>query len=143
MKFIVILLSLLMVSCTFSHNDELLHSTYSHYESSMDKDNLPQLSLSFFSENLLAGLNLYDPEVSNQLLFKSYMPEQLESFETIKNSIGCLTINGLDDKGTPISFNIKFIYENEVWVIDDIGILFIDSPSEFSQLAKCPSDYQN
>lgn len=143
MKFIVILLTILIYSCTSNGNSESLQSKYSHYEKNIDESNLFQLRSVFFSRGLLSDLNVNDLEVSEQLLFKSYMSKQLESFETIKGSIGCLTINGLDNDEAPISFNIKYINENENWVIDEIGVLFVDTPAEFSKLAKCPGEYQN
>jgi len=143
MKFIFLLLTALIYSCASNSNNDLLHIKYTYYEKSINKSNVSQLSSDFFSRQLLSGLNVNDREVSEQLLFKSYMSKQLESFESIKGNLGCLTINGLDNKQAPISFNIRYINENENWVIDEIGVLFVDTQAEFSKLPKCPGEYQN
>ncbi len=42
-----------------------------------------------------------------------------------------------------MSFNIKYIYEHDRWLIDEIGILFVNSTIDFKQSAQCPSEYQN
>ena len=109
MKFIFLLLTALIYSCASNSNNDLLHIKYTYYEKSINKSNVSQLSSDFFSRQLLSGLNVNDREVSEQLLFKSYMSKQLESFESIKGNLGCLTINGLDNKQAPISFNIRYI----------------------------------
>lgn len=143
MKFIVILFTILICSCASNSNYELLHSKYSYYEKNINESNLSQLSSDFFSRDLLSGLNVNDFQVVEQLLFKSYMSKKLESFEAISGNVGCLTINGLDADEAPIAFNIKYINENESWVIDEIGVLFVNTLAEFSKLAKCPNEYQN
>jgi hypothetical protein len=143
MKLIIFCLVFLVSSCSIKTNEEQLYLNYFHYKNSVHKDNLLQISPDIFSQNLLTKLNINETHVSEQLLFKKYMSKQIEHFEKIDGLVGCLSINGLDNESMPMSFNIKYIYEHDRWLIDEIGILFVNSTIDFKQSAQCPSEYQN
>ncbi|WP_351008396.1 hypothetical protein [Shewanella sp. S1-58-MNA-CIBAN-0166] len=143
MKLIIFCLVFLVSSCSIKTNEEQLYLNYFHYKNSVHKDNLLQISPDIFSQNLLTKLNINETHVSEQLLFKKYMSKQIEHFEKIDGLVGYLSINGLDNESMPMSFNIKYIYEHDRWLIDEIGILFVNSTIDFKQSAQCPSEYQN
>ncbi|MBO1897381.1 hypothetical protein HNW13_016720 [Shewanella sp. BF02_Schw] len=143
MKLIIFCLVFLVSSCSIKTNEEQLYLNYFHYKNSVHKDNLLQISPDIFSQNLLTKLNINETHVSEQLLFKKYMSKQIAHFEKIDGLVGCLSINGLDNESMPMSFNIKYIYEHDRWLIDEIGILFVNSTIDFKQSAQCPSEYQN
>jgi len=143
MRFIIVFLSFLLFSCANDTNDKLLYTNYSNYDKNININNLPKSSPHYFSQNLLSDIDLKDAEVSEQLLFNTYMAKQLEHFEKSNGVFGCLTINGLDNEKMPISFNLKYIFENKRWLIDEIGIVFVNTLSDFSKTAQCPDEYQN
>jgi coproporphyrinogen III oxidase-like Fe-S oxidoreductase len=143
MRSITLFLVLFFSACAVKMNNGPLYSSYYRYDQSVSVDNLHKLQSDFFSSNLIKNLNVDESEITEQLLFKKYMFKQKSHFEKINEKVGCLSINGFDNENMPISFNIKYIAENEHWLIEEIGVLFVNSIADFTDSAKCPSEYQN
>ncbi|GAA6170658.1 hypothetical protein NBRC116592_03280 [Colwellia sp. KU-HH00111] len=143
MRVLLFLCTLLLGSCATHEQGKSLYSTFLDYESNTSKSNIIQSSPSFFSKNLLNQLNLNSLEVAEQLLFKGYMAKKINNFEMILGTSGCLTINGFDSENMPISFNLKYIKSEQRWLIDEINVFFASDEADFSQTAKCPSEYNN
>lgn len=59
-------------------------------------------------------------------------------YEAIDGSQGCLTINGLNQKGDPESLSLYYIHENGGWVFDYILTSAHESVQEYYTEATCP-----
>ncbi|WDE05202.1 hypothetical protein SG34_028570 [Thalassomonas viridans] len=142
--FVVVLMSI--VSCTAKITEKSLYKQFSAYALTANNNNILSQSPKFFSKRLLAQANsskASQAEIAGQLLFKQYMATQVNSFEVITDNSGCLTVNGYDSENMPLSFNLKYIHNQEKWLIDDINISFVNSEADFSTSAQCPGEYIN
>lgn len=52
----------------------------------------------------------------------------------------CMSINGYGGNNKPIILSIKYLYENNKWVIDYIEVYYADSKKEFQTKGTCPSE---
>lgn len=139
-----LIFSLFITSCaTLNNSQSVLYKEFTKYESSANKNNIIEVASNFFSPSLL-GSNFQDnPDAASQLLFKNYMLNTDGHFEKINKQEGCLTINGYDEENLPLIFSLKYISNNNQWLIDEIHVVFVENKSDFSSSAKCPSDYPN
>ena len=143
MRVLLFICILFLGACATYQQAPPLYSAFLEYDSITSRNNIIQSSPNFFSENLLNKLTLSSSAVAEQLLFKEYMAKQINNVETVMGTSGCLTINGVDSESMPISFNLKYIKSEERWLIDEINVFFASSVADFSQTAKCPSEYNN
>ena len=145
MKIIIasILFSLLITSCATVHNSSVLYREYSQYQEVANKNNIVEMAENFFSPNLLGTNYQTNPDAVNQLLFKNYMANISSHHEKVDEIESCLTINGYDEERFPLIFSLKYILLNGHWLIDNIHVVFVENESDFSNNAKCPSQYPN
>lgn len=142
MKILLLLVFPILISCITIKSESALFAQYSKYFSETNKENIKKIHFKYFSRDLLGSESIDDPEVIDQLLFKSYMKAPYNYFEIIKIDKGCLTINGYDESNEPVAFNLEYVLLNNRWLINNIHILFLDDKSKFSKVAKCPRDYK-
>ena len=133
---------LFVASCATTNNNlSVLFQAYSNYRESAHKDNIREVATNYFSQSLLGESYQTNPDAISQLLFKDYMATTDSYYEKIKASNGCLTINGYDEENAPLIFSLKYILNNERWLISEIHVVFIESTSDFSKGARCPGEY--
>ena len=86
MKLIFFLIFPTLISCSLITNESELYLAYNKYSSLTDKENIKKVHSKYFSNELLGSESIDDPEVVDQLLFKSYMEKQYNNIETKKNA---------------------------------------------------------
>ena len=140
--FISLVLILFSSSCSFANNSQssTLYSTFLKYENTVNEINIIEVAADFFSSEILKRSG-EDDSYTEQLLFKAYMTTKDSHFEKVNTEQGCLTINGYDEDNAPIIFSLKYIPNNESWLIDEIHIAYFDSEKDFTKSAKCPTDF--
>ena len=139
-----LILALFIASCaTLPNPPSVLYQEFSQYENSTNRDNIIEVASNFFSPSLLGKNYQANPDALSQLLFKNYMASTESHFEKIDEQEGCLTINGYDEENYPLIFSLKYISHNNHWLIDKIHVVFVENKIDFSDRAKCPSDYPN
>lgn len=144
MKYVLLLAALFMVACASISKNEPLYSAYSKYKSEANKENIRELSSTYFSAESLEGKNIGNPELQDQLLFKDYMVTTRNHFERIINDTqGCLTVNGFDKKKEPLEFNIEYLRVTGKWKINAIDIYLANSEHDFRNVGTCPYEYIN
>ncbi len=136
------IIALFITSCaTLRNSPPVLYQEFSQYKNDVNKNNIVEVASDFFSPSLL-GSNYQDNlDTVNQLLFKNYMVSTDSHFEKINEQEGCLTINGYDEENSPLIFSLAYILSNNHWLIDKIHVIFVESKGDFSNSAKCPSEY--
>jgi len=148
MKVTVILILALLTGCASitpesTTTEPTLYLAYEGYRHEVSKENIQASYTKYFSHDLVAGKNIENKEVVDQLLFKDYMSRMDSHHENIRGQKGCLTINGYDKEGMPLSFNIEYVPIDQRWLIRAIEILFVNDVHEFSQKGRCPGEYLN
>lgn len=123
--------------------EPILYLAYEGYRHEVSKGNIQASYTKYFSHDLVAGKSIENKEVVDQLLFKDYMTREDSHHETIRGQKGCLTINGYDKEGMPLSFNIEYVPIDQCWLIRAIEILFVNDAHEFSLKGRCPGDHLN
>lgn len=143
-KIFCLILSLFITSCAIlSNSQSVLYKEYTKYENGANRNNIIEVAINFFSPSLLGNNYQDNPDAASQLLFKNYMLNTDSHFEKINNQEGCLTINGYDEENSPLIFSLKYVSNNNQWLIDEIHVVFVENESDFSSSARCPSDYPN
>jgi len=133
--------ALLMVGCA-STNDRssVLFQAYSQYKTATNGENIKELAERYFTPSLLGESHPTNPDATRQLLFKNYMASEDSHFEKSDSQEGCLTINGYDEDKEPVIIRLKYVSDQEGWLIDEIHIALVESRDDFSKEARCPTE---
>lgn len=134
--------SLLSTGCATIHNSSsMLYQQYSQYESIANKNNIIEVAGNFFSQSLLGDNYRTNPDAASQLLFKDYMITTYSHHEKMNEQNGCLAINGYDKNNAPMILSLKYISNNDRWLIDKIHVVFVENENGFVSNAKCPDEF--
>ena len=118
-----------------------LYSAYQRFRGEVHSENIHTRYAEFFSPDILDGQDAANKDVLQQLLFDDYMVRVHSHHEKISDDKGCLTVNGFDQMGKPLSFNIEYVSVSQRWLIRATDIVFVSSARAFSPRGRCPSDY--
>ncbi len=136
----ILIFSLILVSCASTKENVALFERYNTYVSEINK-NKSSFILSMLSKNIANKINsLGEKEFPVLSEFPSVLHNIESHYQKLKNSNGCLTINGYGKNNKPIILSIKYLYENKSWVIDYIEVYYADSKKEFQTKGVCPSE---
>ncbi len=134
--------ALLISGCTTTtNNNSVLQNEYSQYREYANRDNIIEVADDYFTPSLLGDTYKNDPDAARQLLFKDYMASTNSYYEKKTTGAGCLTVNGYDEDNLPLVFSIRYISNDDRWLIDEIHVVFVENEKDFSGSAKCPSEY--
>lgn len=128
---------ILVSACASVSDSEHLYSSYENYVKNVNRKNIDKIYHEYFTSTLLDGESIGDPEVADQLLFKSYMSHTDSHFQSIRNSQGCLSVNGFDKENMPINFRLRYL-KSQAWLIDSVQVRFVNNVAEFDKQAICP-----
>jgi hypothetical protein len=146
MKFTAILISALLIGCAAIKTEPTLYSTYERFTHDMHSENVQAVYSKYFVQDYMN-----DPEIRKKILennkevfnqFRNYIVKIDSHHERLDGQKGCLTINGYDKDGAPLSLNIEYARIEQHWLIRVVDILY-DDLHGFSSKARCPSDYSN
>lgn len=125
--------------------ERILLKRYDHFSSILDNDNLADLK-PFFTSRLQADMK--DASGKNSAIeafsvlgFLQGLPYKRESsFERRESGKGCLTINGFDKEGAPLTINVEFLDEGNLWKVNETHLSYFDDKKDFLDHAACPSE---
>lgn len=141
MRSAVLVLSGLLASCASVSERDVLYDRYTEYTQQLSADNLSERYLDFFSKELVGSHDVSDKSISDQLLFKNLMHSEAGHAEVTTGESGCLTVNGYAKENLPMAFSLAYSYERRQWLINALHIAYLNAPSDFSETAKCPSEF--
>ena len=138
-----IIVSFFVTSCAHHvEKNNILHKEYNAYISALNTKNY-SLALDMFS---LRNVERFK-NPSNTEEFTLFFPffsaantsidNVVSHYQTIKNGVGCLTINGFDSSG-PLSLSFEFLREKEQWKFNYIYYIYHSTESDFPSSAFCP-----
>lgn len=140
MKIFLVIIAFL-AGCSQGYKEVSLFSSYEMYLANAKRENIKLTYKDFFDEALMVGLDVNDPFIIEQLLFKDSMSKIISHKEEIYESYGCLTINGESHDGKPISINIEFSNHKPKRLMKMVDILILDSKEDYSNTGVCPKEY--
>ena len=140
-KYLTLIFTLfLAVACSSVPTTEhQLYDLYSEYLSKANADNLFEIVPSYFSVSLLNKGDLKDPHQKSFFLFENSIANEINHYETVRNGVGWLTINGTDQANHAVVFSLEYISSGEAWLINEIHVIYgEDIPMT---QATCPNEY--
>ncbi|KKO44732.1 hypothetical protein WG68_14415 [Arsukibacterium ikkense] len=136
MKYIVSVAAILALLGCAATKPVSLYQTYTDYSSQINAENVEQLAPAYFSSSLLPK-SFNDSSVTQQLLFKNMMAEQLQHAELITGNTGCLALAGQDSEQQPLQFNLAYRSENDKWLINQVHVVFLEQLTELKPITNC------
>ncbi|PSU34573.1 hypothetical protein [Photobacterium lutimaris] len=144
MKFIIILLFSIVYPQVAIANE--LHDSYMKYRDGYYKNDLSDMLAMISKENLedidIKGVTTSPIKFDLQFPFISSITtslvKELSYFETIDETLGCLTVNGLSADYAPITISLKYILEGGYWKMGYVKIEYLSGYSDFAKEAVCP-----
>ncbi len=93
----------------------------------------------YFTERAAKEMDWDQVNTIHWVLFKNTMTSTVSMFESHYGDYGCLSINGLNDKLEPITFNIEYVELDIVPKISIVDIMLLNHQDEYKQRAICPN----
>ncbi|WP_157372684.1 hypothetical protein [Photobacterium marinum] len=131
----------LLSGCSSNYNEGSLFFFYESYLVDAKRDNIKLIYRDFFDDKLVADVDIDNPFIIDQLLFKENMKRIISYKESLYKGYGCLTVNGLDNDGKPIAINVEFSNHKPKWLMKDVDILLLDTKEDYSNIGVCPKEY--
>lgn len=130
--------ALLLTLIPASASADVLYEQYSLYSTEANADNIRHTYSAYFSPELPIAAQLESAGILEQLLFKDAMVLTSSHHERQSAGRGCLTVNGRDREGAPLSFNMAYRLIGKQWLIAAVNIAYLKSSAGFAQSAICP-----
>ena len=65
------------------------------------------------------------------------MSQEKSVYESLNDALGCLVVNGFDDRHNPITFELTYAQSDHDFKIDKIHTYYHESANEFLLKAEC------
>lgn len=137
--------SILLLSCAVFESDQQtpLYNNYKSYLSALKIKNYDSAitMLTLHNQNLFSNskdgedFNAFFPFFSS---VDTVIADEINHYEVLFGSKGCLTVNGFDSVGEPASLNFELLNENGGWKFSYVQMIYHGSSDEFLSSAKCP-----
>lgn len=137
---ILLIFALIIQGCAHISEKSSLYSEFMEYRESVEGSTLLENYTKYFDPALTSDIDLTDSSTVSQLEFSKMMAEEVQYFELVSKTKGCLTVNGKGVESNPIAFYIEYKYINEKWLIADIDVSFLENPEDYAKKALCPSE---
>ncbi len=139
-RILLIMVYIALASCVFAKESKDLFEAYKAYSIQI-KNTKTNFIMSMLSKDKVQKIKTLGANEFPVLSEFSRVLNKIEShFQSIKNNIGCLTINGYGENNKPIILSIKYLNENKNWGIDFVEVYYADSNKEFQNKAICPGE---
>ena len=143
LRIIPIILSMSLFGCsTLTTNETNLFEKYQGLSEEISNGSVLKNRSTYFSKYYLSEVT----ESDEKSHFVLKMPGQLKTptshFQSFKNGIGCLTVNGKDSEGYPVSIFIEYTSENSDWLVNYMYLNMIEDESSFESKAVCPREIE-
>jgi len=61
-------------------------------------------------------------------------------YQKISGDNGCITVNGFEQNGDPLSLYLEYKNRNNLWLVNYIYLSFLDNKSNFANKPICPNE---
>ncbi|USD67897.1 hypothetical protein [Vibrio sp. SCSIO 43136] len=139
MKFLLFLTLLLSFGCSNNMTKPSLYSTYKSYIQQINESNAASVAPKYYDPELLNQIDLNNHRNLFQVLFFVPMKKVDSYAETIHDNYGCLSVNGFEEGGNPMSINIEYNHNS---LISDVGVFILESTEDFFTKGTCPNEYE-
>jgi len=135
----ILVISLFFIGCTVKPvvgND--FFTLFTEINKLVEEEKIVNKKEIYFTKNYLSEVNINDKNSLFLLSIPGHIKSISSHYEKVFNSLGCMSINGSDEEGGPISLDIEFIEEQGKWRINYMYLDFINTKNDYRKEAKCP-----
>lgn len=132
------LLAIFLSGCVLLSENRGLYGEFDEYKKSVAESSIVENYSRFFDVRLTSSISIDDPSSIAQLEFSKYMEKEIIHYDVIENGKGCLTVNGVDQKGSPIAFYVEYKMTNKAWLISDVDVSILENEKEYRNEPLCP-----
>ncbi len=136
-----LILAIFVSSCATVSERTDLYAAFQAYRQHTTFENIGTVYSDYFTAALLDGESPDDPLIRRQLLFKENMREEIAHYQETFGDTGCLTVNGFNKSGRPLSFNIEYRSSNGRWLMNALHVDYPEHVGDLSARAKCPREF--
>jgi hypothetical protein len=141
MKRTLIIIVILVISgCAISQRSGVvLYGIYSELYASVKAGRVEAEKARFFSSSYLDEVSSSKKNASFLLAVPRVIEKVDSHYEKIDGAVGCLTVNGYENDGQPVSIYVEYVLKNHEWLIDYIYLNLLENVSGFEHRAICPN----
>lgn len=134
--FMVVLVS---IGCaTYKPIDVSLYGIYSSLSDSVLDNDILEDRNNYFSSRYLSEIIDGNKETHFLLTIPSYIYEVESHHEMVGEIQGCLTINGFEKSGEPVTIYVEYINESNNWYVNYMHVNLLETSLDFVNKAICP-----
>lgn len=119
-----------------------LFSLYSGLSASVEQNKILNERKIYFSSLYLGEVRDNDKDSQFVLTVPGYIQTVDSHYQVIKGGTGCLTVNGFENTGDPVSLHVEYINESGQWLVNYMYVNLIDNQSKFFKESVCPRDME-
>ncbi|MEC8012284.1 MAG: hypothetical protein VX185_16125 [Pseudomonadota bacterium] len=137
LKLLILGITGLFAGCVTLTSNDSLYKSYNKFKADTNAETVINKAPLYFSERLLGEHYKDDPDAPDQLLFYKVMSQEKSVYESLNDALGCLVVNGFDDRHNPITFELTYAQSDHDFKIDKIHTYYHESANEFLLKAEC------
>ena len=143
MRAALLLISLFIVGCAVSPIVEHdLYKTYSELSASVVSDNIVKERGRYFTNLYLSEVNDEDEKSLFLLKIPNYIKNVDSHYQRSNSERGCLTVNGYESSGDPVSIYVEYRHESDEWRVNYMYVNLLESSDGFVKAPLCPDEIE-
>jgi len=142
-KIILVALSLIICSCATNQTTVPdLQKYFVQLSGEVASGDVVDRREDYFSRVYLKEVNIDDENSLFLLNIPSHVKKIESYYQSLNKDTGCLTINGYESNGSPVSIYLEYIKENSHWVVNYMYLNLLEDKSGFKGKAICPKSIE-
>lgn len=143
MRTTLLLIALFTVGCAVNPVvDHDLYKTYSELSASVASDNIVKERGRYFTDLYLSEVNDEDEKSLFLLKIPRYIINVDSHYQKSNSERGCLTVNGFENSGDPVSIYVEYRHESDEWRVNYMYVNFLESSGGFVKAPLCPDEVE-
>jgi hypothetical protein len=119
MRTLITLFVVATVGCSsIEEHPQFLHKEFNRYHASVVSGSVVTRRYEFFTPEALKGIDITSESDPMELSIGSYIKSERSHYEQTTPNRGCLTVNGYQDNGDPVSLFIEYKSINGTWLMN-------------------------
>ncbi len=140
-RYIAILLILCCSGCaTYKPKNIDLYEEYVRLSAAVKESLIEKKMSQFYTSSYLKEVNLNDEKSLFLLNLPNYMEKVESHYQKISGDNGCITVNGFEQNGDPLTLYLEYKNSNDLWLVNYIYLSLLDNKNKFVNKAVCPTE---
>jgi len=143
-NYLLLLLFCFLSSCASQEIRQVdLHDKYDQLSMALKDHIVRDQRQLFYSAEYLKQVKPGNVPSLELLTLPNYIHKEASYYQKVKSKQGCVTVNGFEKSGDPVSLFLQYKDEHNDWLVNDIWVKLDNSKRNFAHNAVCPVTFEH